>query len=263
MNTNVKVSLIISTYNRPDALEAVLCSVLGQSVMPDEVIIADDGSTIKTKEIVEQYRSKFSVSIQHCWQPDEGFRLSAIRNKAIALAKSEYIISIDGDIILHKFFIEDHKAHAREGFFIQGSRVLVNKGFILNQTTAVYFFTSGIRNRINTLRNSFLSSLFFITLKHRYKCIKGCNMAFWKSDLMHVNGYNEDFVGWGSEDKELAARLYNSGILGKRLKFSAIAYHLHHNSNIDQELLDKNNKLLQFTIAEKLLVCQNGIDRYL
>ena len=121
----MKTSLIIATYNWPKALELVLLSLIGQSTLPDEIIIADDGSTNETKLLIDKYQQK--IKIQHIWQKDNGFQKTSILNKAVALAKGDYIIQIDGDIVLHKHFIKDHVKTAKKKTFIHGSRVFLNK----------------------------------------------------------------------------------------------------------------------------------------
>ena len=124
---NPKTSLIISTYNEPEVLEITLKSVLAQSVMPDEVIIADDGSKAPTQLLVDQYKGIFKIPFIHVWHEDNGFRLAEIRNKAIARASSDYIIQIDGDIIIHKHFIKDHLEFAKKGTFVRASRSYINE----------------------------------------------------------------------------------------------------------------------------------------
>jgi len=119
-----KVALIVSTYNRPKALKLTLESVIRQSYMPDEIIIADDGSSAETLRLIKSYKNKIFPTLFHCWQKDEGFQLSKIRNKSIAQSSADYIISIDGDLILHKHFIRDHLRTKELGCFVQGSRVL-------------------------------------------------------------------------------------------------------------------------------------------
>ena len=99
---NMTISLIISTYNWPEALSRCLDSVMSQTVQPTEIIIADDGSTIETKHVIDDYSRRSVVPIVHVWHEDDGFRLSMIRNKAIVRAKGEYIIQIDGDVVLEK-----------------------------------------------------------------------------------------------------------------------------------------------------------------
>jgi predicted glycosyltransferase involved in capsule biosynthesis len=170
-------------------------------------------------------------------------------------------------MILHPNFIEDHKKYAKPGHFIQGSRVLLNASlterYLKKGFSSVDFFTKGIRNRFHTIRAQFLSNLFYRKLFKEYKCIKGCNMAFWKDDLIKVNGYNEDFISWGSEDKELVARLYNAKINGKRVKFAAIAYHLYHHRSIDKNKLKENNRFLDYARIHKITSCKNGINKNL
>ena len=100
----MKTSLVIATYNWPEALELVLLSVLKQSIIPDEVLIADDGSTIETQVLIKLYSSKFQTGIKHVWQEDKGFQQTSILNKSVSESKGEYIIQIDGDIIMHKHF---------------------------------------------------------------------------------------------------------------------------------------------------------------
>jgi len=264
-NRKLKTSLIISTYNREDALELTLLSVLNQSVMPDEVIIADDGSRPETKELIERFKKKFAVPLLHCWHEDLGFRLAAIRNKAIAMAQGDYIIQVDGDMILHRHFVKTHKKFAWKGRFIQGSRVLLLKDTtskaIELKKISFDLFQSGIQNRINGIYSSFVSQ--FATLPSKnLKKIKGCNLSFWKDDFITVNGYNEAFVGWGAEDLEFAVRMHNNNISRRHLKFGGFGYHLHHKEN-SRELLPQNFKILQDAIERNLIRCAEGIDKYL
>ena len=119
------VSLIISTYNWPRALYLCLDSVMQQTVMPSEILIADDGSGMSTRDVVKHFENISPVPVRHIWHEDNGFRLAAIRNKAIAASKGKYIIQIDGDLILQRNFIQDHMLFAREGCFVTGSRGII------------------------------------------------------------------------------------------------------------------------------------------
>ncbi|GAT64346.1 glycosyltransferase family 2 protein [Paludibacter jiangxiensis] len=262
-----KTSLIISTYNNTEALALLLKSVRLQSVLPEEVIVADDGSGEATKELILKEEILFPVPLIHVWQPDEGFRLAHIRNKAVALAKYDYLISIDGDIILHQHFVRDHKAFAEKGCFIQGGRVILfeaaSKKILRNGDTHVSYFNPAIYNRHNTISSPFLAKLFTKIRTQSVRRIRGCNASFWKEDLINVNGYNELFVGWGSEDKELAVRLYNSGIKLKVIKFGAVCYHLHHKLKINNRRLERNNQLLKEAQKQKIVKCDEGISKYL
>lgn len=264
-NLKLNTTLIISTYNREDALELTLLGVLQQSEMPDEIIIADDGSGPKTRNLIEEYSKKFPVPIRHCWHEDLGFRLATIRNKAIAMAKGDYILMIDGDIIMHRHFVRSHKKNARMGQFIQGSRVLLQENFtsevIKSKQVRFSFFNRGIRNRFNTIYSQFLSKLisFYSNKPNR---IRGANLSFWKQDVVKVNGFNEDFIGWGREDSEFAVRMRNIGVARKHLKFAGFGYHLFHKES-SREALRKNDLILEQAILEQLTSCQNGIGKYI
>jgi glycosyltransferase involved in cell wall biosynthesis len=266
INQMLTVSLIITTYNRKQALELVLLSVLNQTHMPDEVIIADDGSTPDTAQLIRSYAKKFPVPLLHCWHEDKGFRLAEIRNKAIAMAKSEYIIMVDGDMVLSSNFVKSHKKAAAKGHFLQGSRVLlsekVTRRSIENKRIDFWPFQQGITNRFNAMHMPILSRFFSVHQdKFSLKGIRGCNMAFWKEDAMKVNGFNENFVGWGREDSEFAVRLFNNNIRRRNLKFGGVAYHLYHPEHT-RECLAVNQMLLQKSIDEHVKFCDKGVNQH-
>src|SRR5690606_30834942 len=125
-----KIALLVSTYNSPIVLELLLLSVLKQSVMPDEILIADDGSSDSTKEIINTYKHKTKVPFQHVWHEDKGFRRSMILNKAIATSVSDYIIQVDGDCLLHSHFIEDHLKNIEQGLYLYGTRVRIKEKYV-------------------------------------------------------------------------------------------------------------------------------------
>lgn len=269
MSKEVNSSLIISTYNWPQALQLCLYSVMQQHVLPSEVIIADDGSGEETFAIIEHFKPNFPVPLIHCWHHDDGFKLAQIRNKAMAIAKGEYIIQIDGDIILHPFFIKDHLHIAEENHFVTGSRILLNEKttrslFIENKINYHFLQRKG-KNFFNRLRFVFLQDL----LSKRYKTrgkhlydVKGCNMAFWKKDIIRVNGYDESFTGWGREDSDIAIRLINAGVQKKFLKFGGIQYHLYH-KEADRNSLNTNNMRMVASVENKTTSAKLGIKQYL
>ena len=260
----MKTSLIISTFNWPDALKMVLKSVLNQTILVDEIIIADDGSTKTTKLVIDNFSKLSSIPLIHSWHEDLGFRKSVILNKAFSMATGDYIIQIDGDIILHPKFIQDHINNAKKKHFIHGSRVLLNKSITLrrlnDEDINFNFFNFGLSNRINTIRSPFLSFLFQCPSTSLSKT-RGCNFSCWKKDFEEVNGYNEDMVGWGFEDTELSARLINNSIFKTRLKFLALTYHLFHSVKNKAAADDLNIKILNHTIKKNLKYCENGLRR--
>lgn len=268
----MKTSLIITTYNRPDALEAVLVSILQQKRLPQEVVIADDGSTDVTRNLILSYQNKFPMPLIHSWHQDNGFRLAESRNKAIAKTTSEYIIMIDGDMILHPLFVFDHIHHAKKGTFIQGSRVMFSESKTRvylaspNLYKPIHWYQQGVETRLekrlSACRIPLFTNLFMKETIHNHKAIRGCNMSFFKEDVIKVNGFNNKFVGWGREDSEFVERLFNRGIKRRNIKFAAIAYHLYHKEE-PRASLKENDILLQKAINEKLSYCDDGLNKFL
>lgn len=261
----MKTSLLISTYNWPEALELVLQSVARQSSLPNEILIADDGSSNETKILIDDLRIAFGLNIRHFWHKDNGFRKAVILNKAIAEAKGDYIIQVDGDCILHGDFVRDHITSAKKGVYLYGSRVTILKQYLPNlfakKNIDFYFWNKGITKRTRTLRIPILANLYQASTK-RSKKIRGCNISYWKKDIIEVNGYNEDFTGWGREDSEVIVRMMNNGVLGKRLRYKGIVYHIWHQIK-DKSNLEKNNLIEELALSNEATWCENGITKYL
>lgn len=259
----VKVTLIISTYNSPQTLRLSLATVLRQTLLPCEIVIADDGSTGETGDMLKAFSSTCPIPVKHIWHEDLGFRKTIIMNKAVQAADGDYIIQIDGDILLHSRFIEDHLAFAEEGFFLRGGRSLIGsqktKSYMKRDVRRLqkgHIMTSS--NKLNAFRIPFLAKL-ISKESDDIKHVKGCNMSYWKKDFIRVNGYNNDINGWGHEDIELAIRFFNSGVRMKKVKFKAITFHLHHafNSREDEMVnLDQFNRAL----SQKVKRAENGYD---
>lgn len=258
------VSLIISTYNWPRALYLCLDSVMQQTVMPSEILIADDGSGMSTRDVVKHFENISPVPVRHIWHEDNGFRLAAIRNKAIAASKGKYIIQIDGDLILQRNFIQDHMLFAREGCFVTGSRGIITEQLtrkvLSGEITSLSPLMKGIRSSNNVVRIPIMSILY-----HTFgptRAPRGCNMAFWRNDLIRVNGYDEDFKGWGFEDAELCIRLNNSEIHQRCMKFRGVAFHLHHNQ-AERSGCNSNEQRYKDSIRCHRTRCEKGLDRLL
>ncbi|WP_346237554.1 glycosyltransferase family 2 protein [Niabella insulamsoli] len=262
MKRNVTTTLVISTYNWPEALELVLRSTFRQTTLPDEIIIADDGSGLGTRKLIEGLKQESPIPIRHFWHEDKGFRKTVIMNKAIAAATGDYIIQIDGDILLHSKFIADHINEAEKGYYIRGSRALLSpsKTFSVFSTKKLHIhaLSMGVTNRINASRWPLLSK---VLSKNRYKSnnLKGCNFSFWKEDFIAVNGYNNDLEGWGHEDIELAARLTNIDIKQRKLKMKAVCFHLHHEINSRHNQSINYNKYLE-VVKYKVVKCKLGLE---
>ena len=236
-------SLIITTYNAKDRLGLVLDSVANLNPLPKEIIIADDGSTEDTKELIESYASNFPRPIKHIWQEDKGFRAAMIRNKGIQAATTPYIILIDGDMILDSAFIVDHIRFARPNMCIGGSRTMlspeVTQTMIESYKNGDHsaYMTAFKHKNYKAYRCAVIAYLAYYAStkdKHMYDNgsnrtrFLGCNMSFYKADWEKIGGFNEAFVGHGSEDREFAARFLLAGGKMRRVRYAALAYHIYH-----------------------------------
>ena len=260
-------SLVIATYNWPSALELCLGSVLAQKILPGEVIIADDGSTTDTTQMVKSYQKNFPVPLHHVWHPDKGFRLAQIRNMANAKASNDYIIQIDADLVLHPHFVKDHVDAAKPGCFVGGSRVILNKELteklLKTKVVSNLLWKKGIRNKFNGLHSSIggkiLSELVFT---NKIFNMRGCNMSYWKKDFVAINGYNEKYTGWGREDTDIIMRFYYAGLKRTFFKLRGVVYHLWH-PEAERTKVSFNHSILEQTIEKKMIRSPQGVDQYL
>ena len=259
-------ALIISTYNSSKALSVIIDAVSKQVQLPNEIIIAEDGKDIETLRIINLWKNKISLKFIHVNQEDSGFRKALILNKAIQSSESDYIIQIDGDCIPNKYFVYDHIANAKKGCYLYGTRVHIKKKYVSiflwcyqnkNRKIIFSFFSPNIKKRFRKIRLPFLSKLYFKKeiISHKFR---GCNTSFWKQDFVSVNGYDNEFEGWGREDSDLMIRLHNLGIKGKRIKFSAIVYHLDHDEE-DKSKFIKNDSIQNKSIQDKKIKVKNGL----
>jgi glycosyltransferase involved in cell wall biosynthesis len=225
--------LVVTTHERPDALGCVLDAVAAQSRLPDELIVADDGSGPATAAVVARHAARARYPVQHVWQPHAGFRAGRIRNVAIASTRCDYVTLLDGDMVAHPDLIADHLALARPGHYSQGVRILLDAAAtqrVLQAGSALPRPLSpglGFVRRAYALRSRPAARL-LRRAANAVVAIKACNQGFWRDDLLAANGFDESMTGWGSEDKELCARLENAGVRRQTLLFAAIAWHLDH-----------------------------------
>lgn len=262
--TIMRISVAVITYNWPEALELVLRALASQTQLPHEVIVTDDGSRPETRELLLRLARDYPVRLVHLWQPDEGARMSRARNRAIAAARGDYIILLDGDMVAERHFIADHRTFARRGCFTQGSRVLTDASSVRRmlgrEPSFPDFFRRGIDRRRHTLRLPWLAHL-FARPSTRQRGIKSCNMGFWRDDLLRLNGFNEAMTGWGREDTELAVRAFHAGLRRRDLRLGGLAVHLYHRTR--KHLVDNpNDRILEDTRRGRLVRCEPGVEQY-
>ncbi len=264
--TNIKISLVITTYNSAKTLDLTLLSVSRQVEMPYEVIIGDDGSTEDTRELINKWRKQISVPIKHIWQDDKGFRASRIRNLSFAIAQGNYIICIDGDIILNKYFIRDHRRMAVPHYVACGSRVVLSSDQTVymqkNRLTDLPIHRMPLSHFMNAIRCPWLSYLFGM-FYGKNNLLKGrsCNMAFWKEDMMAINGFDETFVGWGLEDTDYLLRILQSGTKKRFIKFGAIQYHQYHKERPFTRVEERKKLIEDVQSGVRPNYCQNGLSQ--
>jgi glycosyltransferase involved in cell wall biosynthesis len=261
----MRVSAVVVTYNWPQALALALHALARQSVLPDEVIVTDDGSRADTRDLLAATARNYPTRLVHLWQPDDGARMSRARNRGVAAATGDYVVFLDGDMLAHRDFIADHRAFARRGCFVQGSRVLTGERctqrLLAEKQLDVGFFTPDIERRRHTLRLPVLARA-YARPHMREGGIKSCNWGFWRDDLLALNGFNEAMTGWGREDNEMALRAFHMGLRRRDLRFSGLAAHLWHATR--KNLVDNpNDAVLADTRASGVVRSALGLDRHL
>lgn len=266
--TTITCSVLVATYNRPDALTHCLNSLFHQSRLPNEIIVCDDGSRDETRQVILQLQAHSPVPLLHIWQADQGFKLAQIRNKGIARATGHYLLQIDGDVILHPQFVADQLRVAKAGYFYSGNQFLLTQPQT-NQLLAAprHNFPAFLKQTRLTWHRMWVPFLQkpvarFYHWNEHYRYVIGCNMAFWRADLLAINGYDESFTGWGWEDTDLAIRLIQLGRRLRFIRFGGIQYHLYHSpsSRMDEE----SNRLQALANRDaRVTNCQVGLAQYL
>ena len=256
------ISVILATYNWPQALNLCLHSLSTQTDFDFEIIIADDGSTGATKELIDKHILTMPVSMKHLWQKDEGFRKTQILNQAIHAASGSYIVFLDGDCIVQPDFVMRHRQLTQAGHLVTGSRVLLNeeltKELLSWQSWDFHRFVSklftyrlnGGINKYWPLKIKLSDGVWRNYKKFVWRRIKGCNMACWKTDALAINGFDESMTGWGHEDADFVFRLQNNGVIRKSGSWCTEVLHLYHRIN-DQSNAAENARRVREKILAK------------
>jgi glycosyltransferase involved in cell wall biosynthesis len=263
------ISVIVTTYNREDALDAVLSALSRQSDRGFEVVIADDGSRPMTAAVVEHWRTRLGVQLSHVWQLNCGFRAAEIRNRAILACRGDYCIFLDGDCIVPPDFVATHRKLAEPGWFVTGNRVLLSAALTeavlrehLQPETwgASAWIGQRLRggvNRLAALLRLPLGPLRKLQAR-RWRGARSCNLAVWRSDLDRVDGFDASFTGWGREDSDLLIRLLRCGLRRKDGRFATGVIHLWH-AQLDRAQLAANDARLDAVLQSDRRRAQRGL----
>jgi glycosyltransferase involved in cell wall biosynthesis len=267
----VLISVIVTTYNRPDALAAVLAGLAAQTDRGFELLVADDGSRDDTRALIEAAVPDYAVPLTYVWQEDRGFRAGAARNRAAVKARGDYLIFLDGDCVPRPDFIVRHRTLAEPGWMVAGNRILLSEAFtlqVLAGNVPIHAWTStewsaaaarGDINRTMPLQHLPLGLLRKLAAR-RWQRVRTCNLAVWMRDFRTVNGFDEAYEGWGFEDSDLAVRLLNAGVRRKEGAFATGVLHLYHREN-DRRFEGENWERLQERIRSGQTSATRGLEQ--
>ncbi|UNY97570.1 glycosyltransferase family 2 protein [Zhouia spongiae] len=269
----INISVIISTYNSESWLEKVLWGYQTQTFRNFEVVIADDGSGPKTRELIEKMQEEVKYPIVHVWQKDDGFQKSRILNKAIEASRGGYILMSDGDCIPRADFLEVHDNYKEEGYFLSGGyfKLPMNVSEMISKEDILtgkcfdmdWLKKHGIKSSFknNKLTSQGMKSKFLNFVTPTNASWNGHNSSGWKKDILAVNGMDER-MQYGGQDRELGERLFNYGIKSKQIRYSAVCVHLDHKRGYkSQESIDKNNAIRKHTRDSKQTWTPYGIEK--
>ena len=266
---------MLTTYNNPRALELVLAGLARQRATGFEVWVADDGSSGETARLVRRFAGTVPFPVEHVWHEDRGFRKMRILNATVPQVRSEYVVLLEGDCIPNPDYVAVHLRWRRPGTFLYGHRVFLDGrtsaglraeavragrepgGAVRNVVRA---FRGRARRGYNALRLPVPAvRLGQALLGTERPVMRGMNFSAWKADLVAINGWNEEYAGWGREDDDLVTRLQFQGLRGRSVRFGAILYHLDHPLRRDPAVLAANDRIYQDVVRRGSPVCRYGI----
>jgi glycosyltransferase involved in cell wall biosynthesis len=257
------ISVLLATYNWPEALQKCLESLASQTDTDFEIIIADDGSGPLTQSLIERIKPNHPAPILHLWQEDRGFRKTVILNQAIEAAQGDYLIFLDGDCIVQPDFIAYHRQLAQKGHLVTGSRVLLSEQltkkllalpawrFVQFKAHLLQYRLSGGINKYWPIVVKLNDGAWRLYRKFVWRRIKGCNMACWTADAKAIGGFDESMTGWGHEDADFVFRLQHNGIVRKSGSWSTEVFHLFHRIH-DQSNAAENARRVREKIVSKV-----------
>ncbi|HTT46423.1 MAG TPA: glycosyltransferase family 2 protein [Pseudolabrys sp.] len=263
------ISVIVTTYNREDALDAVLASLARQTDADFEVVVADDGSAAPTAATIEAWKGKLGRRLDHMWHDDRGFRAAEIRNRAILASRGAYCIFLDGDCIARPDFVATHRQLAEPGCFVTGNRILLSPALtskVLRDKLApeTWTFAHWLAERLRGGVNR-LSALLHLPLgplrrlrRSAWRGARSCNLAIWRADLDRVDGFDGDYSGWGKEDSDIIVRLLHAGVARKDGVFATGVLHLWH-ADYGRERLAENERKLSDSLEGNRVRARRGL----
>lgn len=266
---SLAASLFVSTYEMPKHLELVLSALGRQSCQDFELLICDDGSGAETRAIIERFKPRAPFPVEHLWQENKGFRKCRILNQALSRSQGRVAVFLDGDCVPHRDYMRDHIEHQESGRFLAGRRVEVGEKLSQRLTPAMiesgYFdypkpslLFSDSENLQRSLRVAW-SPLRKLLKMERVDDLKGCNYSVARDSLVAINGFDEEYEGYGREDTDVELRLTNMGLKIKSMKGLAIQFHIWHPR---RGFTPANDSRLEEVRRTGRVRCERGLDRF-
>lgn len=268
MMERLEVSVIVTFYERIGHLRLCLNSLKSCSEDFDEVIITDDGSSEETVDHINRMIKEYGFPVKHVWQPKQGFRAAGARNNGIKHAGGNYLIFLDSDFVVMPDTIREHLKRRKAGRFVAGhckyldkdqSVALLESG--ISPKTAEDLYTSLSPKEINRSHRRFIKRtvLMRLGLARPSKQSLGGHLSIFRKDIERVNGYDEDFVGWGGEDEDLGIRLVRAGIFGRSAIRYARVLHVWHPKELGEKHWSKGPNIDYFRDENRPAFCENGL----
>lgn len=268
-----RIGVVITTYNSPLWLSKVLTGYENQSQPDFRVIVADDGSTNETRDLIDRFRERGILQIDHVWHEDDGFRKCQILNKAIRETDCDYLIFTDGDCIPEPDFIATHQRLAEPGVFLSGGYIKLTMP--VSEAISDDDIRSGVifdpqwlvskgqpkNHKLWKLSSSSLKKTFLNAITPAAASWNGMNSSTWTKDLVAVNGFNED-MQYGGLDRELGERLWNFGHKSRQIRYSTVCLHLDHARGYSKpEIWAKNRAIRKAVKDNRTFWAENGIEK--
>lgn len=231
-----KVSVIISVYNRTNLLRKALISLHNQSVKPAELIISDDGSDENVVEEINDLINQFTIKVKYIKQENRGFRLARCRNNGVRASSGDFLIFLDQDLLHTKNYLSTFLENIRRNRFITSFPVYLSEGVsenlseerLLNRSFEDIVDEEQIRDVIKQYRKDLFGYYFHKIGMGRKPKVRGGACGINREDFELINGYDENYIGWGNEDDDVGRRLYQAGIHGYNPFKYDYPIHLYH-----------------------------------
>lgn len=262
-----EISLLVSSYNKPRHLRLCLASIGLQRNLrtAPEVVVTDDGSDRETLDVVAEFARCTEFPVVLTTHRHAGFQLARCRNDGVRASAAPYLLFLDGDCILPPDHVAIHLELRQVGCVMSGDYSRLDEA--TSQRVTLEVVTRGeyqaweSANERKRLRRRHRSVLWHRWIRHpRKPTLIGNNVGVWRSDYERVNGYDEEFIGWGCEDDDLARRLRRLGLSIRSVLHRTRTYHLWHPVDVTAPARWRDGANVRKLFEERPTVCRWGLN---